>query len=299
MQRVFRSPKEQKHSVSPVRANSFIEGDCVARMIEGCFTSTPPNARMAQRQLWAIETMCIPKPLRDMWHEWSHVRGHWQELGGFFKLSALRFFVSWFAIVPVITNAFSELPEKVEVTLGGKSYSVLLSLPFHWQLLWVSSLLFAVAYLVYMWRCPSFIKKNQDFSAYDARGHSPRWIVWEIYYTWRSTEEKEKMANRLIEKEYAKPVDRPATTIGSEPTVQKHGTIWHFEKSGKIYEIRLNETTKKEVVADLFWEVFGRWSGSRRYGRNLVWGLLFGSITLFLIVVLQNIWVGVRYLIGF
>lgn len=230
--------------------------------------------------------------------EWSRVRGHWQELGRFFKVPAIRFFVSWFALIPVIANAMSELPDRVEVALPSGSYSVLVALPFSWQVLWVSSIFYAFAFLLYVLRCPNFIKSNPDFSAFLNKGHSYRWLAWELYYGWQGIDDRAKLADRLISKGYATEVENLSGRCDSSPRVEQRGTIWHFSHNERAYEVCLSEEDAKQKVGDIFWEIFGRWAGSRAISRHLVWFSLVASILLFAFVVLQNIWAGFTFFVG-
>ena len=231
-------------------------------------------------------------------YEWNRVRGHWQELGRFFKVPAIRFFVSWFALVPVIANALSELPERVEIDLPSGAYSIVVALPFSWQVLWVSSMFYAVAFLVYVVRCPNFIKSNPDFSAFLKKGHSYRWLAWELHYGWQGIDNRSKLAERLISKGYATAIEAVPEGSKSSPRVEQRGTIWQFPYEGHTYEVCLSEDETEKKVGDIFWEIFGRWAGSRVISRHIVWFSLIASILLFAFVVLQNIWAGFTFFAG-
>lgn len=241
----------------------------------------------------------MPDWMQEFWNEWSRVRGHWQELGRFFKVPAIRFFVSWFALVPVIANALSELPERVDIQLPSGAYSLTVTLPFSWQILWVSSMFYAFAFLLYIARCPTFIKTNPDFSAFSKKGHSNRWLAWELYYGWQGIDDQEKLADRLISKGYATAIEgETGVTKNAPPRVEQRGTVWEFSHNGNTYEVCLSEEETEQRVGDIFWEIFGRWAGSREVSRNIVWFSLLGSILLFAFVVAQNIWAGFTFFAG-
>lgn len=237
--------------------------------------------------------------LNDFRNEWARVRGHWQELGRFFKVPAIRFFVSWFALVPIVANALSELPDQMQLHLSSASYTVILALPFSWKLLWLSSLLYALAFAVYAFRCPTFIKSNPDFGTFFAKKHSHRWLAWELYYGWQGIDDRKKLATRLIKKEYATTIDSDPTKLADQmPTVEDRGTVWRFAHDGQSYEVCMSEADSDERVGDIFWEIFGRWAGSRSVSRNIVWLSLTTSIAVFVYVVAQNIMAGFTFFFG-
>lgn len=234
--------------------------------------------------------------LSEFFDEWNRVRGHWQQLGTFFKMPAIRFFVSWFAFVPLFMKVFSDLPEVLRVNVAGETYELALSLPFTWQVLWLSSFFYALAFAVYTWRCPSFIKANPDFGAFLRKKHSHRWIAWELHYGWLGITDKDKLVRRLCDKGYA--VEITLNEMTPAPTVEERGTVWRFEHEGRAFEVCMSERDPEDRVGDVFWELFGRWAGSRKLGRNTVWMCLILSILLFLFVVCQNIWFGIGYVLG-
>lgn len=241
----------------------------------------------------------LMKWLKNFWTEWNRVRGHWQELGGFFKVAAIRFFVSWFALVPVVANALSELPDQFQVKIASTSYSIIVSLPFTWELLWLSSLFFALAFAVYSFRCPSFIKLNPDFGTFSAKRHSNRWVAWELHYGWLGIDDREKLAKRLISKGYATATELVSSeAIDQPPKVEDRGTIWRFVHDGQVYEVCMSENDTDQRVGDIFWEIYGRWAGSRSFSRYVVWASLTASIGLFSFVVLQNIVAGLSLFYG-
>src|SRR5690554_4068911 len=49
-------------------------------------------------------------------------------------------------------------------------------------LLWWASIFFICAIAILRARCPVFIQEYQDFSQFEARGHSHRWIIWETFH---------------------------------------------------------------------------------------------------------------------
>jgi len=73
---------------------------------------------------------------------------HWQNYKSFFNLTVFRYFVTWFAIVPLLASLFLKVPSTFEFELNGKSSSyefhLGFGLPFSWKCLWLSSLFFVL-----------------------------------------------------------------------------------------------------------------------------------------------------------
>jgi hypothetical protein len=91
-----------------------------------------------------------------------------------------------------------------------------------------------------------------------------------------------------------------------KPFVNKEQTELYFNYQEKTYSLelpRLDASGKIDKGAtevaekEIFWEVFGRFSSSKSAVRLIIIGLLFISLVLFSIVLLQNIWTGLLYLL--
>ena len=212
---------------------------------------------------------------------WENVTGeptHWHNLDGYFKPIVTRFFITWFATAPLIASLT-------------KNYPNIVVLPFDWWVLWLASLAYAIAFAVHTWRCPQFIKRYPTYSAYQARGHSPRWLVWEFFGCWTAIDEESraKLANRVVEKNYAD-VSTEDPKFRAKPQVLKDGTIFQFPHKGKSLNLTMKEDAAAEIEKDLFWEIFGRWTSSGVKARLLIWGLLALAVFLVLFTVCQDIW---------
>jgi hypothetical protein len=239
----------------------------------------------------------VCQQITTIWEQWTRVRGHWQELAAFFKLSAIRFFVSWFALVPIVAHALSEIPSEIQILISNNAHTIKTTLPFNWEILWLSSFLYAMSLSIYVIRCPGFIKKYGSYGIYSESKHSARWIVWELYYAWQIIGDKKGLLERLKAKGYAKPLDSipKVGNFSHEPVVAKRGTVWVFGTLSSSYEVCLKEGEKDDVVGDIFWELFGKLSGSRPISRNLVWILMVVAVLLFAFAVGQNIYSIIQY----
>ncbi|MEY8142519.1 hypothetical protein [Falsihalocynthiibacter sp. CO-5D18] len=211
------------------------------------------------------------------WERWDGEQTHWHNLDGYFKPIVTRFFITWFATAPLVASVIQNYPS-------------MLVLPFDWWILWLASLAYAIAFGIHAWRCPQFIKRYPTYPAYQARGHSPRWLVWEFHGCWTSihTVSREKLENRVVGKNYAKESSENPD-FRKEPQVSEKGTIFQFPHLTKSYDLAIKEDAPEEVVRDLFWEIFGRWTSSGPKMRLLIWGLLAVAMVLVFVTVLQDI----------
>lgn len=212
------------------------------------------------------------------WKQWEGEPTHWHNLDGFFKPIVTRFFLTWFATAPLVASLIQNYPN-------------IFVLPFDWWVLWLASLVYAIAFATHALRCPQFTKRYPTYLAYQARGHSPRWLVWEFHKCWTNIHlaGREKLENRVVEKNYAvESSDNPE--FQNEPTVSEKGTVFQFPHRGKIYDLEIKEDATEEVVRDLFWEISGRWTSSGTKTRMFIWVLLALAMILVLITVLQDVW---------
>ncbi|MBF9052317.1 hypothetical protein GTA62_20370 [Roseobacter sp. HKCCD9010] len=200
--------------------------------------------------------------LKIWWERWRRDNDNWQNLHSYFKPVVMRFFISWFAAAPV-------------VALLIRDYSWFVQLPFTWWVLWLASIAYSGAFLLYTFFCPSFVKLYPNARAYEERLHSPRYIVWQCYYYLRSgtKDGTKKLKKRLIEKGYATPHDsEPLSADPMKPKVEERGTLTRFELDGAVYELCIdeNENEKKSgIFSGKFWpemlnrlRLHGHWRGS-------------------------------------
>ncbi|MEN9532358.1 MAG: hypothetical protein RIQ83_1582 [Pseudomonadota bacterium] len=232
----------------------------------------------------------------------------WEEYQKFFQLIILRYLVVWFSIVPVIAGLVSQLPDPLPVNILGNIHNIELTLPFHWQLLWISSLFFVIALGLYTAFCPSFIHKYNNFSDYSSYKHHPRWLAREAHSLLRiaNKEQKLKLVNRLETKMYIRRLEKDIDfDLIEEPEVQEDQTIIKFKVERASYEfgMPINDRDNEETEKDIFYELFGRYSESRISIRLIIMILLILSFCSFIAVLLQHIYSGglfaYHWLLGF
>lgn len=230
------------------------------------------------------------KKVQTSFEGFRNETSHWQFLNVFFKPSVTRFFISWFALAPTFVKAVRDLPDPLIVTLGHHTYQIPLDLPFRWEVLWWASLIYAVAFVLHLIFCPGFIKRYPNFNAFMDRGHSPRWLVWEVFRAWQkiSVPARKKLFDRLCDKAYAVQ-NETKLSLCAKPKVTETGTEWAFEHRGKTYIVSIDENLSGNRQRDLFWEILARYGASRAVLRYFIWACLAISAVFVCYVVVENI----------
>jgi hypothetical protein len=249
----------------------------------------------------------------------------------FFSLTIAKLFITWFAVVPIAALILSNAPDSVKVPHNCKGvvivdlarqasteapgtaardnqvhfetlcdfWAIPIGLPFKWELLWLASFLFFLAFAFYMVACPHFVKRFPSYNAYLEVGNSVRWIVWEFYHMNTLPEVRRAIEKRLITKEHALPTNQEVT---SQPHVTRDNTFLVFEHDGQNYLFGSPQPDELEFQQrcweqDVFWEVFEGWPKSRPRFASLIKWLLRGAGVLALYAVLQNIVAALNYIV--
>ena len=225
----------------------------------------------------------------------------WEEYKDFYQLTIFRYLAMWFSIVPLVAGLLSGLPDPLPINLANNTYLVKLELPFNWKILWLSSLFFLISFGLYLKQCPPFIKKYNQFSDYLAYCHDKRWMAWLIKELFESKIDFKKFRDRMLEKGYAEKAPSNFKKTKDNPIVLEKQTVVYIEVDGNTYissfPFKGSPDEANEVERGVFWEIFGRYSSSNRISRIIIRVLLLISAALFSIVLIQNIYVGLVYLV--
>ncbi|MCK0746841.1 hypothetical protein, partial [Chromohalobacter nigrandesensis] len=76
----------------------------------------------------------------------------------------------WLIIVPVAAKAASGLNESLSFEAGGATHNVSLTLPFSWQIFFLSALMFAIGNILFIVVSPKFIQLYSDFGYFTRLG---------------------------------------------------------------------------------------------------------------------------------
>jgi len=223
----------------------------------------------------------------------------WEEYKHFFQIAYFRYLVVWFTLVPLLASLLEGLQRPLVLQVGEHQLSFSLGLPFSWELLWLSSLFFFLAYVVYVIFCPAFIKQYNQYSEYSAYGHDPRWIAWQAKDVVEDPDMIAKFLERLRQKQYVTDVEESEYRRPQDgnPIVGEKQTTLYFSFEGNFYKLGMpifgaDGAEDEDAVRAIFWEIFGRYSASRVPWRWLVRALLVLSSICFLVVLGQHIAAG-------
>lgn len=223
----------------------------------------------------------------------------WERYKIFFHMTVFRYLTLWFSLVPTIAVLFSDLPNPLPLKIQGVTVNINLELPFSWQLLWLSSFSFVVAFAIYILRCPSFIKQYNKFSDYLSYAHDKRWLAWEAKGLVLESSQLGKFVERLSRKNYLIEVS-PGGDINKsiQPIVDVVQTKLFFEFEGKKYCLAMpvsgTQAEADEAERGIFWEIFGRYSSSRAFARFFILVLIAISASLFVFVLVQHVCAGIE-----
>lgn len=228
---------------------------------------------------------------------------HWQWYKSFFNITVLRYLVTWFAIVPVAAKLLASINPHIKIKdIIEVDFIPNPSLSFTLEILWLSSLFYVIALLLYQAFCPRFIKNYSSYGDYKHHSHSPRWIIYEAMKVINDKDEIGKLFTRLNEKKYLKTPER--VFAENIVVVEENQTVAYFKHESKSYSVGLpvlqSDKTVDEIKTkideqEIFWEIFGRFSTSKKYWRLTIIILLFISLGLFLYTLGEHIFTGLQY----
>ncbi|MGE5942815.1 MAG: hypothetical protein ACM31G_00615 [Flavobacteriales bacterium] len=232
---------------------------------------------------------------------------NWQWFRDFFSITIFKYFVTWFALVPVFAKLSTYLPKEIKIQLSqNEPYIINLALPFKWEILWVSSLSFVIAYLLYLIFAPIFVKRYFSLKDYKEYEHSPRWIVWESQKLIKSKYvDIDKFVERMAKKEYVLKFNDESKFEDKKVIVDSKQTYLMFKYKDEKYTFAMpilfnnqeNGQLTEIAVREIFWEIFARFSASKLGIRFAIQALLIFSLITFAIPLIQSIVSGFQYLL--
>ncbi|MCQ4256493.1 hypothetical protein [Stutzerimonas stutzeri] len=235
--------------------------------------------------------------------DWLCNPPRWEAYKSFYQITIFRYLTVWFSIVPIAAGILYGLPDPLPLSINGITYEIELSLPFNWQILWLSSFLFLISFVVYLKYCPSFIKQYNRFSDYLSYGHDRRWISWLAKSLIDEGADSKKFLTRLKTKGYLTEHENDFIMPLEKIKVDPLQTIAYMEFEGKIYSLgmpRLGDSeADKDAERAIFWEIFGRYSSSKIWARNLIRLFIYLSLLAFIFVLFQHVASGFMYLCQF
>jgi hypothetical protein len=236
----------------------------------------------------------------------------WEEYRDFFQLWFIRYFIGWFSLVPLLHRILRGLPNKIEISNDwtgivpgvvfnpSKPLVLNLTLPFTWQLLWIASFLFFVAFIIYQVKCPAFVKKYNRYADYLSYGHDARHLAWEVSDLFRHPGvDKEKFVSRCLVKKFV--LDAKEKFDSDEVQVKENASSFYFKHNDVPYEFSApvccdvsNGLTGDHIEAErgVFWEVFGCYSALGNPWRKSIQVLLVFCWAIVIVILVEYVWSG-------
>jgi len=100
----------------------------------------------------------------DRWSEQLRHVPAWSSMKRFGQSRLLRSSYLWLFLVPVAARALSKVSGELHVPFFGNNLTLLLQLPFSWQIWFYASCAFSIASFVFSVYCPQLIR---DYDRYD------------------------------------------------------------------------------------------------------------------------------------
>jgi hypothetical protein len=69
----------------------------------------------------------------------------------------------------------------------------------HFWLLWAASISSLIAFVVTRICCPPFIREYESYDAYEKKGHSHRWIIWNFHLARKDFSNQDNVISETIE----------------------------------------------------------------------------------------------------
>ena len=120
--------------------------------------------------------MMIVSIIRDDSNKLSTLIPTWDLIKAIPNWRVIKSTYIWLFIVPILAKIFSSLPEVSNFKIFNTNLTLHLSLPFSWKAFYLSSILFVIANLIYLIRCPTIIKENSCLTDFINEGKEQQHI---------------------------------------------------------------------------------------------------------------------------
>lgn len=187
----------------------------------------------------------------------------WSDLKKVQSLRIVKSTYIWLMIVPIFSKFLSKIGDTLVFNINGIKYTLELSLPFSWQLFYLSAICFVIGNVVYLIIAPKIVKEFIDYGDFKTKGKRARDL------------------DKYRPKEHLKA--REAITFAP-----------NFEAQFAPPNDQKNESPNKEynrtqLEKESFWSIYSRYDSSKNSLRTVCSFVYAIGITLFGIVMVQNI----------
>ena len=95
---------------------------------------------------------------------------HWVQLKVLGNNKFIRSSYFWLFFVPTAAKVMNKINSTADIKLFGAVFTINISLPFSWQLFYLSSIFFALGSAVFQIHCPASLKKYSSFNDWKEHG---------------------------------------------------------------------------------------------------------------------------------
>lgn len=232
----------------------------------------------------------------------------WETFKFLFNITIFRYLVLWFSIVPILASLFKSSVFEIRTDQLTISMFKESSLPFPWELLWLSSFIFLLAYMFYQLRCPGFIKQYNSYGEYEVYGHDPRWLARLAADVLKDKSVLNLFHERCSTKNFSTREFKNTETFNGNDNdlaikVLKEQTVMRYRYEGEWWYFAMplagNSEPHQDAEKGVFWEIFGRYSDSRNKSRWTILFLLIASAIPFIFVLFMHIYAGMKAVVLF
>ncbi len=197
--------------------------------------------------------------------EWSMLRS----LGNSRMAKATVF---WVFFTPVIVNLLSKVGPEITLHLADEPTTLVVELPFSWLLLYFSGISFALALLVFWFRCPGIVKEFGGFGEFQKRGMGKDAVIRFVRVAFEGCESEFRKSTLLFYNYYF-----------------KQGKRISFIDSKSVISDRLKRMSVGNFSEEnMFWTVYHSHDRAFYFSRVLIWFFLFFGYFFLLIVFAQG-----------
>lgn len=160
----------------------------------------------------------------------------WQTLESIGNNKLIKSTYIWIVIIPILAKLLEKIPMNSEIIFGNIHIS--LTLPFSWQLLYFSALIFAIATALFSLFCPPLISKFSDIQEYKKKGLDKEQLIT-YFSAWlrknhsthdsNGKEMKKESFYNLFCKKYTVNLDTDKIAILKKNKTPIHKKIKHYE----------------------------------------------------------------------
>ena len=89
---------------------------------------------------------------------------NWYQLKIINKSKFINTMYIWIFLVPIAARLLENVNESATVTIFNYTFEAQLTLPFSWLVFYFSAMAFAIANLIFQFRCPDIVKEHDDYT---------------------------------------------------------------------------------------------------------------------------------------